>query len=911
MQTIKRNTLKLAAALLMIMGLFGAGFSSSVAYAAPSCASTGSVSFNLWAKAGSATLYGSTSVTIWGYTEGATGATDAATLPNPVLTIDVGNDVTVNLTNNLSEDSALLFQGQDMIPDTTGAPANGGTKSYTFRACNPGTFLYEAGLGAQNLMSNTQHQVAMGMYGALIVRPATTGQAYDDASTAFNEENVLVLSELDPALNNSGTPATFDIRDYSPQYFLINGKAYPNTDPLTGNPGEKVLMRYINAGLQAHAMSTLGLSQTIIAQDGNPYTYSHNVVAETIATGQTLDTIVTVPASALAGNKFAVYDANLLLHNTNTIGLSFGGMLTFLTVGTGAPPPPLDPGPTVSNLNLSPNPTDGSVNVAVSATLTDGGTTPSNIHAAEFYIDGTANTPNAMSGSFDTATSISASGTINTIALASLSSGNHTIFVRGQDFNGNWGLFVSATLNLDKTGPATTGLGLNPNPSDGSVPVALTATGDDTASGNSNVTAAEYWVDAVGTPADGSGTLMTSSGSPAPIRAFTATIPAGLSQGSHIVSIHSQDVFGNWGTITTINLQVTDIVAPTTSNVVASPNPNNGSQPFNTSVLAVRVTADFSDVATGGSNIVAAEGFIDTIGTTGTGFVFIANDGNFNSPAESGYSDIPLPVVGALSNGSHTIYVHAKDAAGNWGANSTTILVINKPLYFSTLGNANPPGVSGGADNADIYLSNGSVFSRVINASGTGSLGLPGSANVDGFDRVDDTHFYMSFAGNTTVPGLGTVQDEDVVYYNNGVWSVYFDGTAQSLTANAQDLDAISISNGVLYFSTVGNGSIPGVSGPYDNADIYSWNGSSFARVWDATAANLPGSANVDGLAFVDAAHFYLSFSGITTNVPTLGAVEDVDVVYYDAGTWSVYFDGSAHGLTAGTNLDIDAFDLP
>ncbi len=36
-------------------------------------------------------------------------------------------------------------------------------------------------------------------------------------------------------------------------------------------------------------------------------------------------------------------------------------------------------------------------------------------------------------------------------------------------------------------------------------------------------------------------------------------------------------------------------------------------------------------------------------------------------------------------------------------------------------------------------------------------------ANVDGFSRVDATHFYLSFTGQVTLPGLGNVQDEDVV----------------------------------------------------------------------------------------------------------------------------------------------------
>jgi len=511
----------------------------------------------------------------------------------------------------------------------------------------------------------------MGMYGALIVRPATAGQAYDDPSTAYNVEQVAVLSELDPILNSNATPAAFDMRNYLPQYFLINGKAYPDTAGIAGNPGENVLMRYVNAGMQAHAMSTLGLSQTIIAQDGEPYTYSHKVVAETIATGQTLDTIITVPGAAQENDQFILYDANMLLHNTTAAG--FGGMMTFLTVGGGTPPPPPDPGPTVSGLSLSPNPTNGSVDVTVAATISDGGASPSNIHAAEFYIDGTANTPIAMTGAFDTATSIPVSGTISMATLGTLSSGNHTIFVRGQDANLNWGPFLSIILNLDKTGPATTGLSLTPNPSDGSVPVDLTATGDDTATGGSNVTAAEYWVDG-GAPT----AMMIVAGADAPVRDFTATIPAGLSQGTHVVSVRSQDAFGNWGAVVTINLVVGDTTPPTTSNVSASPNPTNGLVGYNTSVPAVRVFADFSDVGTGDSNIVAAEGFIDATGATGSGFVFIATDGGFNSPSESGYGDIPLAVVRALSNGDHTIYVHAKDAGGNWSAYATTTLTVDK-----------------------------------------------------------------------------------------------------------------------------------------------------------------------------------------------------------------------------------------
>ena len=465
------------------------------------------------------------------------------------------------------------------------------------------------------------------------------------------------------------------MRNYAPKYFLINGKAYASafTGDIAVTAGNKVLLRYVNAGLQSHAMSTLGISQKVIATDGHAFAHPHSMVAETIATGQTLDALVTIPAATDDGTKFAVYDANLMLRNSNASGL--GGMLTFLTVGA-TTPPDVDSGPTVSLLNLSPNPTNGSVNVTVSATVTDSGTTATNISAAEFYIDSTSGSPTAMTTAAFDSDSESVTGTIPTATLAGLSSGNHTIYVRGKDSaspTNNWGPFLSITLNLDKTGPTTSGLTLSPNPSSGAVtvalaPLAMTPLPATATSPRQNT----GWM-------RGPHTAMTPSGSASPIRNFTATIPAGLSMGTHVVSVRSQDVFGNWGAVATINLQVAD--APRTRNKRCerfSQSEQRHQSPSTPAHRRCACLASFSDVATGNSNIAAAEGFIDTVGTTGTGFVFIATDGIFNSPAEIGYSDIPLAVVGALAAGNHTIYVHAKDAAGNWGATATTTLVIDK-----------------------------------------------------------------------------------------------------------------------------------------------------------------------------------------------------------------------------------------
>jgi len=948
---------------------------------------------DLYAVSGSTTL-GAQTVNVWGYSTTVAGVTRPG---GPTLCVTAGDTVTITLHNQLAENTALLFQGQQMIPDRTGA-APGTTTPYTFTASRPGTYLYEAGL-----VPNGQHQVAMGLYGALIVRPATANQAYDATTTAYDDEAVLVLSEIDPALNNSANPATYDMRKYAPRYSLINGKAHPNTDPIAATaPGNKVLLRYVNAGNQYHSVASLGAEQRIIALDGSPLNFSRRYVAETFGPGQTADAIVTTPSAIAQINRLAIYDGSLLLHNSNTAGT--GGMLTFVTVPAGVVGSDTT-GPVTSAVAYAAG--------TLSATIDDTTSGGASIAGAEYFIDTVVGTGTPMTGS--------GTGSVSVTAALIIPSGEHIVYLRGQDSVGNWGVLSSVLVTGgDATGPTTRSPSLAPSLTNGlgTAGIAVHATGDDTATGGSSITAAEYFIDAVG--ADGSGASLAVNVA-APIASLDGTIPAStvtaLAEGTHLVSIHSQDAAGNWGAPTTINL-VIDRTAPTTSGVSAAPTPNNGTLAVNGGTPAVRVTvASMSDpiVATVNSNISAAEAFIDTVGTNGAGIVVRATDGVYNSPEEAGNADIPLATIAQLANGNHTIYVHAKDAAGNWGTTASTTLLIDKikpevslvsatpnptqgarsvsltaqatdgltavsrgewftgadpgvgkatpmtatgtgpwsltavpidvgswsegtytltvrardaagnwsvnastvlqvsaPLSFSTFGNTNPPGVLGTADDADIYDWSGTAFSRVIDVS-VPPYNLPGNANVDGFDRVSPTSFYMSFsATNTTVPGLGAVQDEDVVFYDAGTWSVYFDGTANGLTAANQDLDAISVVGTTLYFSTLGNTNPPGVGGVADDADIYSWNGTAYSRVIDASAApySLPAAANVDGFVWLDATHFYLSFSATNTTVAVLGAVQDEDVVYYNAGRWSVYFDGTAHGLTADT-LDVDAFDVP
>ena len=949
---------------------------------------------DLWAVAGSTTMPGGQAVAVWGY---AASNTPVSRPGGPTLTVGVGDQVNIILHNQVGERTGLLVQGQTMVPDLTGV-ATGDQTTYSFTANRPGTFLYEAAP-----LPNAQHQPAMGLYGVLVVLPAAAGQAYPDTSTSYDDDEVLLLGEIDPALNNAANPAAFDMRKYAPRYFVVNGRAYPDTTPIPAAAGSTELLRYVNAGMQYHSMGVLGAGQIVIALDGAPLDDARHYVAETIGPGQTADALVDVPATPTVDTDLTVYDASMSLHNSNTGGV--GGMLTSIHV-----PGTATPGDTTGPVVSSALENAGSL----TATVDDGaGHGDSTIQAAEFYLDDVTGAGTAMSavdGTFDAVQE-------NVTASLTLPAGDHVVYVRGRDAADNWGPFTSVIISgADVGGPTTSEPLLAPNRVNGANTqgIAVSATADDTTSGNSVVAAAEYFIDTVG--ADGSGNAMAVSPA-APVASLDATVPPstldGLTEGSHVISIHAQDAQGNWGDVVTVNL-VVDEHGPLTSGVSAAPTPNNGTLPYNSSTPAVRVIATtLTDPISGAVNspIASAEAFIDTVGANGSGIRLTPSDGVFTDTTEGGYADIPLATVTALANGSHTISVHAKDAAGNWGPFATTTLVVDKirptvtgvtatpnptqgaasvtltanasdtsaitraewwrgndpgagngtpmtvtgsgpyavsatvdvrnlsegtyplrvrvrdaagnwstavttnlqvrgPLSLSTFGSSNPPGVAGTADDADIYSWNGTAYTRSLDLSAA-PYNLPAVANVDGLSRVDATHFYLSFSNDTTtLAGLGAVQDEDVVSWNGSAWTMYFDGSAHGMSAANLDLDAISVDGSTLYFSTFGNTNPPGVGGTADDADIYSWNGTSYARVWDASANGVAAAANVDGYDRVDATHFYLSFSATTTTVPQIGTVQDEDVVFGNAGTWSVYFDGTAHGLTTD-NLDVDAFDVP
>ena len=252
--------------------------------------------FNLTAKADYISTADGNSIYTWGYANG----NGTMQYPGVTMIVNQGDVITVNLSNELPVPVSIIFPGQEGVVGSGGsaglitqeAPAMSGgvpgTVSYTFTATHAGTYLYHSG-------TQPALQVEMGLLGALIVRPAVANQAYGHADTRFDHEYLFLLTEMDPLIHQQvglqvaagqpGQPVNVDVDTsvYKPVNWFINGRNAPDTllaanTPLLPtqpynivprmHPGEKLLMRVIDAGRDMHPLHTHGNNIWVIARDG-------------------------------------------------------------------------------------------------------------------------------------------------------------------------------------------------------------------------------------------------------------------------------------------------------------------------------------------------------------------------------------------------------------------------------------------------------------------------------------------------------------------------------------------------------------------------------------------------------------------------------------------------------------------
>ena len=225
--------------------------------------------------------------------------------PGPVLCVNEGETVTVILNNTLAVPVSILFPGQDNVlangvpaqPEFDGSgnlvsltqsAAAGGSATYSFVAAHPGTFIYESG-------TDPKMQVSMGLFGALIVRPALgASYVYNRADSQFtpSEEFLALLSEIDPYQHQAVEMGqAYNMNNYRARYWMINGRGFPDSiadNFATWLPSQPygalariypydpavhpypAVERFINVGTEEYPFHPHANNGLLIGRDGHP-----------------------------------------------------------------------------------------------------------------------------------------------------------------------------------------------------------------------------------------------------------------------------------------------------------------------------------------------------------------------------------------------------------------------------------------------------------------------------------------------------------------------------------------------------------------------------------------------------------------------------------------------------------------
>ncbi len=306
---------------------------------------------------------------------------------------DGSNEFRLQLTNlglqmrpDLTDSHTLHWHGfRNVIPFFDGEPTGsisvpvGRDFTYVFRPRDPGTYMYHCHV------EDVEH-VHMGMTGPVFVRPLQNGQsiggftkfAYNDGngSTGYDREFALFMSEVWAEAHWCDSHIQLpDWSDYRADFSLLNGRVYPDTlapnapinaaasinalaverdgdgylvapaghselqyQPLsalvTCQPGERVLLRFVNLGFREASMTLAGIQMRVVGRDatlmrgrgGADTSYETDTIL--IGAGESYDVLFTAPAySGGSGSSGQGYDSYVLYNRrlTQVSNLSDGG----------------------------------------------------------------------------------------------------------------------------------------------------------------------------------------------------------------------------------------------------------------------------------------------------------------------------------------------------------------------------------------------------------------------------------------------------------------------------------------------------------------------------------------------------------------------------------------------------------
>jgi FtsP/CotA-like multicopper oxidase with cupredoxin domain len=201
-------------------------------------------------------------------------------IPGPRIRVTQGDHVRIVVHSQLPESTTVHWHGL-VLPNKMDGPAfitqqpirTGESYVYEFTADQAGTFFYHS-------HDHPDRQQGLGLYGAFIIDPREPERDEPEADLEY----VIQLQEW--LLRERLTYPAMLMEGGLPNYFTINGRAYPSTDVIHMRVGQSVKIRFIGTSNNfIHPMHVHGGPFTVVARDGVTLSPSGRYDADTINLG--------------------------------------------------------------------------------------------------------------------------------------------------------------------------------------------------------------------------------------------------------------------------------------------------------------------------------------------------------------------------------------------------------------------------------------------------------------------------------------------------------------------------------------------------------------------------------------------------------------------------------------------------
>jgi FtsP/CotA-like multicopper oxidase with cupredoxin domain len=233
------------------------------------------------------------------------------TVPGPMIRVTAGDHVRVMFINHFPEATAIHWHGLEVPSSQDGVPGVGQDP------IKPGqTYVYDFTVHDQDVGTHWYHshyddliQVPGGFYGTFIVDPRPGSPQAQQAIHA-DVEYTEFISEFG-------------------SYYVINGKSFPDTQPIMVKHGQAVHLRVIGASEMIHPMHLHGHTFNIVAEDGHMLAQPIQRDTLQIAPGETYD--LTFYAWAAPGSIYP-WHCHILSHlmNPGQTSDQMGGLIALV-----------------------------------------------------------------------------------------------------------------------------------------------------------------------------------------------------------------------------------------------------------------------------------------------------------------------------------------------------------------------------------------------------------------------------------------------------------------------------------------------------------------------------------------------------------------------------------------------------